>query len=80
MVQAMINIDKHTNKILNIVKAKYDLENKSEAIQAVVKKYEENILEPEFKPEFIEEIKQIEKEGKFIKVKDVDKYFAKLGK
>ena len=74
MVQAMININEEANKVLNIVKAKYGLKDKSEAINVVVKEYEESFLEPELRPEFIEKIKQIEKQ-KSIRVKDFAKRY-----
>ncbi|MCH8004519.1 MAG: DUF2683 family protein [Nanoarchaeota archaeon] len=69
MVQALIKLDENTNRVLNIVKAKYGLKDKGEAIQAVVKEYIEMENEPELRPEFIEKIKQIEKQ-KSIRVKD----------
>jgi len=65
MVQAMIKIKDRTNRVLNIVKAKYGLNDKSSAIDLVVSTYEENILEPELRPEFVKKIKKIEKKGKF---------------
>ncbi len=74
MVQAMIRISDQTNQILNIVKAKYNLKDKSEAIEVVVKKYEEEILEPQLRPEFIEKMKKRQKE-KAIKVDNFEKYF-----
>ena len=46
MVQAMINISEKANKILNIIKAMYDLKDKSQAIEFVAKWYRENRLEP----------------------------------
>jgi len=61
MVQAIINIDDHTNRILNIVKAKYGLKDKSEAIIKMAEEYEDVILEPELKPEYIEKLRKIEK-------------------
>lgn len=63
MVQAVINIDENTNRVLNIVKAKYGLKDKSDAINLVVNEYEENFLEPELRPEYIKKLKKIEKEG-----------------
>jgi len=57
MVQAFINIDDHTNRILNIIKAKYGLKDKSEAIDLMATQYEEDILEPEIRPEYIEKAK-----------------------
>jgi uncharacterized coiled-coil DUF342 family protein len=71
MVKAIIDIDKHTNQVLNIVKAQYDLKDKSEAIEKVVDIYEEEVMEPELRPEYIEKIKKIRKE-KSIKVKSFE--------
>ena len=62
MVQAIINIDERTNRILNIIKAKYGLKDKSAAIKKMAEEYEEEILEPELKPEYIEKLKKIEKQ------------------
>lgn len=62
MVQAIINIDEHTNRMLNIIKAKYGLKDKSEAIEMMAEQYEKEILEPELRPEYIEKAKKIMKE------------------
>ena len=62
MVQAIINISDHTNRILNIIKAKYNLKDKSEAIDMMAEQYEEEVLEPELRPEYIEKAKKIKKE------------------
>jgi len=51
MVQAVIDIDEKTNRVLNIVKAKYGLKDKSQAINLVVGEYEQT-LEPELRPEY----------------------------
>ena len=67
MVKAIININESTNRLLNILKAKYDLKDKSQAIDKMAKQYEEEILEPELRPEYIEKIKKIGKHGKFKK-------------
>ena len=63
MVQAIINIDERTNRILNIIKAKYGLKDKSEAINIMAMHYE-TILEPEIRPEYVKKIKKIDKEKK----------------
>lgn len=47
MVQATINIDEHTNRILNVIKAEYGLKDKSSAIYLMATQYEGEILEPE---------------------------------
>ena len=75
MVQAIINIDEKTNRILNILKAKYGLKDKSEAIDVMAQQYEEEILEPELRPEFIKKMKKRQKE-KSIEIKDFRKHFG----
>ena len=62
MVQAIIDISNDANKVLNIVKAKYELKNKSEAINFVTIEFGQELLDPELRPEFIEKMKIIENE------------------
>ena len=62
MVQAIISISDHANMVLNVVKAKYSLRDKSEAINLMAEQYEENVLEPQLRPEFIDRAKKIENE------------------
>lgn len=62
MVQAMIEISEEANQILNIVKARYNLKTKSEAIVKIVIECGGNILEPELRPEYLEKLQKIEKE------------------
>ncbi len=68
MVHALVNIDENTNRALNVVKARYGLRNKGDAIRVVVNSYIET-EEPELKPEFIEKMKRIEKQ-KSIRIND----------
>ena len=74
MVQALIELDENTNRVLNIVKAKYNLKDKGKAVEFLVTKYIEDEEEPDLKPEFIAKIKKIEKQ-KSIRVKDFAKHF-----
>ena len=67
MVQALIELNENTNRVLNIVKAKYGLKDKGEAIQFVVNEYVEMEAEPELKPEFVQKMQKIMKQ-KSIKV------------
>ena len=62
MVQAIINISERANRVLNIVKAKYGLKDKSEAINIMAKEYEQEIIEPEVRPEYIEKLEKIQKQ------------------
>ena len=72
MVKAIINISENTNRLLNILKAKYGLKDKSEAIDKMAKEYEEELLEPELRPEYVEKIKDLEKHGKFKKYTTIE--------
>jgi len=75
MTQALIKLNENINRVLNIVKAKYDLKDKSETIEFIVKKYVEYENEPELKPEFIKKINKIKKE-KSIRVDDFAKRYG----
>ncbi|MEK6935356.1 MAG: DUF2683 family protein [Nanoarchaeota archaeon] len=63
MVQAMIDIPNETNHILNIIKARYNLKTKSEAIAKIVMECGAQIIEPELRPEYLEKLEKIKKEG-----------------
>lgn len=62
MVQAIITLGENENRVLQIVKGKYGLKNKSEAANMIIEKYEEEFLEPELRPEYIERLIKIKKE------------------
>jgi hypothetical protein len=63
MVQNIIHIQDKEDRVINIVKAKHGLKTKSEAIALITQTYEKNFLEPELRPEYLEKLKKIEKEG-----------------
>lgn len=71
MVQNIIQIGEREDRILNIVKAKFGLKNKSEAVALIATTYEDSFLEPELRPEYIEKLKKIRK-GKYIKFNSID--------
>ncbi|MDD5132850.1 MAG: DUF2683 family protein [Candidatus Nanoarchaeia archaeon] len=62
MVQALVELDDNTNRVLNVVKAKYNLKDKGQAIQIVVEKYIEEENEPELRPEYLEKLQKIRKQ------------------
>jgi hypothetical protein len=70
MVQAVIEIHAHANKVLNIIKSNYGLNDRRKAIYFMAKQYEECISDPELKPEYINKVSKIMKQGK-IKIDDV---------
>ena len=75
MVKAIVNIDDKANRILNIIKAKENLKDKSEAINLIIGQYEKELLEPELRPEFIKELLKAQK-GETVKIEDWDKHFG----
>lgn len=62
MVQAIVNLNKKTNYILNLLKAKYSLKDKSQAINKLAEEYSAEMLDFELRPEYIERLKKIEKQ------------------
>jgi len=62
MVHALLEIGERENRILEIVKGKYGLKNKSQAINMIITDYSSTFLEPELRPEFIERMKEIDRE------------------
>jgi len=71
MVHALVNISDKANRVLNIVKAKYSLKDKSQAIEKLAQEYEELLLEKPFRPEFVAEVQRIRK-GPFRKIVSLD--------
>jgi len=63
MPKAMIQISEKANRILNIVKAKYALRDKSQAINKMAEEFGEVLLEPQMRPEYVRKLRKIEKEG-----------------
>ncbi len=70
MVKNVIDLDERESRVINIVKAKYGLKDKSQALSIIIKRYEESELEPQLRPEFVKEIEDTIKKGKFVKVKN----------
>ena len=66
MVQTIIDLNENDDRILNIVKAKFGLRNKAQAVALIAKAYKDSFLEPELRPEYIEKLEKIDKEGEFI--------------
>ncbi|MGB9929991.1 MAG: DUF2683 family protein [Methanosarcina sp.] len=59
MIEAVLNLDERTNRILNIIKEQYHLKDQSEAINLMALQYEKEILECPYNPEFIKEMQEI---------------------
>lgn len=75
MVKAIVNIDNNANRILNIVKAKENLNDKSQAINLILNLYGKEFLEEELKPEFMKELLMAQNE-EVVEVDDWNSYFG----
>ena len=62
MVQSIIDIGENEDRVINIVKARFGLKNKSQAIALIAKTYEDSFLEPELKPSYIVKLGTIKRE------------------
>lgn len=83
MISARVVLEPYANKVLNVVKAKYDLKDKSEALNKFIEIYGENEVEPELREDYIARVKGIEKRHfakygyKTMTRKELDKLFGK---
>jgi len=60
MVDARVSLSKYSNQVLAVIKAKYDLNDKSQALNRFIETYGENELEPEVKESYIKKLLEIE--------------------
>jgi len=77
MVKAIVEINEKANRVINIIKAKEDLKDKSDAINLIIEAYGDEILEPELRPEFIKKLLEAQKE-KTVKIEDFDSYYKNV--
>lgn len=61
MTFARVVLESYSNKILNLVKVKYDLKDKSQALNKFIELYGRNELEPEVSDKYIKKVIEIEK-------------------
>ncbi len=75
MVKAIVDISERANRIINIIKAKEDLNDKSDAINLIIETYSKECMEPELRPDFIKELLEAQKE-KTVKIKDFNSHYS----
>lgn len=71
MVQTLVDLGEREDRVVSVVKGKFGLRNKSEAVNLVIDKFEEELLEPELRPEYKEELLKIDK-GEFKEFSDIE--------
>ncbi|HLD15575.1 MAG TPA: antitoxin [Candidatus Nanoarchaeia archaeon] len=57
IIQSIVDLEDRENRVVNLVKAKHGFINKSDAINNIIRKYEELVLDNVLKP-IMEEKKQ----------------------
>lgn len=62
MTSAIINLTEDANYVLNMVKARFEFRNKSDAVNFVLGEYAKSSLEPQLRPEYARKLKKIRKE------------------
>lgn len=76
MPKAVVELSEHANRVVNVVKARDGLRGKSEAIESIVSAYEQQILDPALRPEFVREIQRIRR-GRYRAVESLDDLLSK---
>ncbi|MFO8015806.1 MAG: DUF2683 family protein [Candidatus Woesearchaeota archaeon] len=56
MVHARMSLNEYTNKVLNVIKAKFDLHDKSEAMDKFAEMYGDEIVEKEADEKFVKDV------------------------
>ena len=62
MVKAIVDIDEEANKVINLLKAQYGLNDKSEAINEMAKQYKVLVLESAIRPEYLARLQKMREE------------------
>lgn len=62
MVLARVSISNYANRVLAVVKAKYDLKDKSQALNKFIEMHGDEELEPKVKESYIKKLLEIEAE------------------
>ena len=75
MVQAIVKLGEQQDRVLTIVRGKYGLKNKSDAMNFVISQFEEQLLEPQLRPEYVKKLQKIKQEKgiQFQSVQDLRK-------
>jgi len=62
MTSALIDLSDDANYILNMVKARFELKNKSDAVNFVLTEFAKDSLEPQLRPEYARKLQKIRKQ------------------
>ena len=62
MVLARLNLNDYTNKVLNVIKAKFDLKDKSEAINKLAELAGDEFVEKQASDRYMKKLLEIDRE------------------
>lgn len=62
MVHARISLNEYANKVLNVIKAKFGLRDKSEAINKFIEIFGDEVVEREADDTYLKNVLEIEKQ------------------
>ncbi len=78
MVKAIVEIDEEANEVINLLKAQYGLNDKSEAINEMARQYKALVLESPIRPEYLARLEKIRSEP-IIRIGSVSDFKARYG-
>ena len=59
MIDARLSLSEYSNKVLNVIKAKFGLKDKTEAINKFIEMYGDDVVEKEPKDQYVKKILEI---------------------
>ena len=83
MAMARVVFDEYSNRVINVVKAKYDLKDKSEALNKFIHMYGGEEIDLDAKEEYVQKVQEIvdkhyiKHSNKSMSVKELDYLFKK---
>ena len=76
MTQIRLEADNYTLRVLDVIKGKYGLKNRSEALKKFAKEYGEDFVEPELSDTYVqilrEQVEEYEKNPQKFKKSSID--------
>ena len=76
MTQIRLEADNYTLRVLDVIKGKYGLKNRSEALKKFAKEYGEEFVEPELSDSYVqmlrEQVEEYEKNPQKFKKSSID--------
>jgi hypothetical protein len=62
VISARVGLTDYSNRVLGVIKAKYNLKDKSEALNKFIDLYGSGEVEPELKEDYVKKMKSLEED------------------